>query len=526
MSMSYLRKQLSRSLTQPSHALTRARSILTTPRNTLFLSQTSLRAFSNQVVAAEKKEEKVAVTIPPSRWQKADENYQKFKKEKPTSEEFLRFLLKNVGFATATYLAGYAINEYLTVRKKLSEISLSLQDQSAANTVLLGENRVLCAQPDLYLSARLTSQDTQHYDKTRTELVQQLDKLKRSHTELDELHKHLAWKPIYHKTALRKQIANLKNNITQQIEQLEIAQVFNTSVWLQKNHRYDQGLTAITGIIHKLETIKKEKRETIIFNIDRVLAAAYNTQAKLHACLGHTLPDSKQVEAHRDQSETAYDQALALLTEDTHPTERAILLNSKAYLLTDRKKPETALVLRQEANRLKPDDDDIIRGLGFDLHAIENQKSEEKQDSAQLNKAYGYFSRALQLNPKVPNNWVSRGKLQLDRNDLAGALADFNEALKLDNHHSEANMQKAYLLLRQGDCETAKYHFQTGITTLIDRPHIVEKHRTNFAQLQQRYAKCSTVDSNNFFKPLAPPSASTTSATAATSSRPCAELRS
>jgi tetratricopeptide (TPR) repeat protein len=50
----------------------------------------------------------------------------------------------------------------------------------------------------------------------------------------------------------------------------------------------------------------------------------------------------------------------------------------------------------------------------------------------QLENAYRDYSRAIELNPAFGAPYTNRGNLRLLRNDIAGAMADFRTALKLD----------------------------------------------------------------------------------------------
>jgi Flp pilus assembly protein TadD len=69
----------------------------------------------------------------------------------------------------------------------------------------------------------------------------------------------------------------------------------------------------------------------------------------------------------------------------------------------------------------------------------------------QLENAYLDYSRAIELNPAFGAAYTNRGNVQLLRNDVAAAMADFRMALELDPNDQVAreNLEAIEAALRK-----------------------------------------------------------------------------
>ncbi len=363
-------------------------------------------------------------------------SYGKRKKDNPETDK----LLKKIFYATTGAVVTYLFNEYIETSKKLTQMSIALNSQARETTVKLETIRALRVQPFYWITTScLTEQDNQDYLENRTDLTQRIHQLKSYKNEIEEyrlfyvffkfpLNFNINLFFIFHNRFIRK----IETNLDQQINQLETVRSFNESIWLQKNHRYKEALDENKENIDKLESYKKNKVVTC-FDLSQALAAAYNAQAKLQACLAAFSSNEKEEKEYKENSLNSYSKAIAILEELTEKekeqkytkqgrekkylAELATLFNSQAYLYNSLGDLETAGKVRHRAYKLKPNDEYILCGMGLDLLKIEEKKLKSsssepvKIGECNLDKAYGYFNRALQLNDKIPNIYFHRGCL-------------------------------------------------------------------------------------------------------------------
>ncbi len=426
---------------------------------------------------------------------KFEERYKDWKKDNSATDELMQFALKNFVYVGLTAGVAYLFKEHIEAVKKVDRIKLAVESQTADNAVRLEKMCIFGAQPFLYLTRHLTEIDKQEYDKNQAELIQGINQQQRYLQEfslvpyipakglekyLQKL-KFLLTHPIGYLIYPTERIMELRVRLEQEIEQLKVVQAFNEIIWLQKNRQYKVALTKIEGVIQKLEAYQKNLTQKTLFNLPTILAAAYNAQAKLQASLAFT-KKPEEVKLLRDDSLAAYNKAIAVLEKvPDRWADLAILKSSKGFLLADCDRPEEALTLHQEADILKPNDGHILCGIGEALYSIE--KTQLLPRKTQLDLAYGYLTRALQLS-ETANKYVSRGKVLLELNETDGAMADFESALKLDKHHIEANLQKSYLLLSQPKpaCTAAGTYFKRSLVPLIGRSFEIERRKATFAK--------------------------------------------
>lgn len=417
--------------------------------------------------------------------------YKQEKEKNPASDELLRFVLKNIVYGSLTVFAAYFFNKYVQNNQRLNQIEIDLNRLIEENRKELDAVKAIRIQPLLYLTTNLKQEDIDHYNQAKSMLTTRQQLLRNHKKELQHLE-------LFHQLKAK----DFQRMIEQQIKILTITLLFNETIWFHKHRQYVKALEECSSVIKELDGVQKDPY------VYSLLAAAYNTQAKLEACVAYFSANEKEKTDYRSKSLSSYELAIKSLEKGgNNPSEKAILLNSKAYLLNDCKRFGQALELRKEANSFKPNDEHILCGIGLDLHEIEkeavNSQKRFEFDNAKLQEAYGYFTRALQLNDKVPNIYVSRGKLLVDMKKFEEAIVDFTQALSLDKTHSNAHLEHAYLLARQGKCDEAEKHFSLGLLPLLGgREHDIEEARKKLQEAQKqpigKHKACS-FEGNRFF---------------------------
>lgn len=458
---------------------------------------------SQDIVSSEIKE----VTPPASFRQQLQQRHREFegrykhcKEETPATHEFLLFLLKNGVYGSAIWLANEVYVEYQKLQQQLSFIEQTLDKYSDETRQALEKMRALQAQPLLYLTTQLSAQDQEDYRKQGAICEERLKQFKQYQEQLQVLiSKQFTFASQF--KGLVDKATSLKTTINTEIEQLEIVKSFNEVIWQHKNRYYQTALDTLNPLLQRLE---QSPEQSVVFLRKRILTAAYNTQAKLHACLARS--GSGDAKAHSDASLASYNRGIDLLAVNPkgYEVDIAILKSSKAYLLGDGGEHEEALKLHREANTLKPGDPHIVCGIGQDLYNIEQGKPEGQQrDRSKLNEAYAYLSRAIQHSEQiVPNIYLTRAKVLLALGDPKAALADCECALERDKHHSGAKLQKSHILLQQGHCKAASRFFKEGLVPLIGNPDAIAQKRADFKGLKERINSRCPESQDEFFEPL------------------------
>ncbi len=410
----------------------------------------------------------------PDFFKRQNDRWQRFQEEQPHTESFARFVLEKGAYAVLLYVIGSSVQMYLEAKSVAEEAEQVLQNASTKDT--LEQLHTLRIQPNLYLMTNVTEQDRQAYYTT----VHQLDELEQQLTQLlAKVQQHKDSLPNNQHLPLLVRFNILEEQLNKQLMQLAIAKDLNKSLWLHKNRQYSSALTIIDHLINRLENVSKTHFIATFLSREQLLAAAYNTKAKLLACQA-IINITPQPAMLRKAALNSYKQAIVYLeqarkTEPENPMltiELADLLNGKAFLLNAMGRPKAALALHQQALALKPNQVHTLSGLGLALYSIELKKPANQRNLANLDLAYGYFTRVTQLD-EYNNVYVYRGQLRVLLDDIQGAMSDFDQAIKLSPYHYEAHFEKALLLVKQGKIHAAQFHFQTSMASVSDKPGLL-----------------------------------------------------
>lgn len=223
-----------------------------------------------------------------------------------------------------------------------------------------------------------------------------------------------------------------------------------------------------------------------------------------------------------------YREALKLIPiGQTYSLECAILNNHIGTLFYELGDYGLALRFHELADTLKTDNEDVLCNIGLDLYSIvkmsreginyqegkdkiyeylkpmlshENgesgytsshifkRKDDKMSDLEKIEKAYRYLNKAILLNDKKPRAYVVLGKLKIDLlNDEIGALRCFEEAIKLQPDYSEALLEKAKILLKQGkegQLAIAQNLYVEAITTVANYSILVEKTKRDMKEYE------------------------------------------
>jgi Mg/Co/Ni transporter MgtE len=249
--------------------------------------------------------------------------------------------------------------------------------------------------------------------------------------------------------------------------------------------------TKLNAFIENSKDVSNERKtQSNILSLDSLLIAAYNAEAKLHACQAIIVKSIACQKHQQELSKKSYEKARKLADKRTSKStlplnsppscssnELAMLINGEAFLLNAMNNYSEAFTLHKRANQLMPDNPHVLSGLGVIHYKVGRYLAiTEKEKQHHFDKAYGYFCRVEQLNPNN-NFYVYRGKLLYAMGDLNAAMADFNKTLSFDPHHYEANYQKGKLLAAQDKTADAEKHFKRKNISLISRRGLFNKYR-------------------------------------------------
>lgn len=424
----------------------------------------------------------------------------------------LKDYAKEAFYGATAFLSVWAFNEYQDIHQKLDELKLSIGNQAHDRQVALNAMAAFQVYPLLYFTTLLTDKEHQTQQQEQSLLTQWQQQLQRDEAALNALNDRLITSlsskapEFTGLNSVKDKIAALQTGLAQEKEKQEFFQALHTVIWLHKTRQYATALKQLQPLIRQLHQWKEAGR-SMAFPLPYLLAVAYNTQAKLEACLSKKSLSDEEFWKHSDASLASYEKAISLLEKDSaFPKELAILKSSKGYLLGDRGKHKDASELHKESDTLKPEDEHILCGKGQDLYDAELAKKPAERERGNLDKAYAYLTQALRINDqtpnKTPNIYVTRGKIQVALNNLDSAMQDFDEALKLDKHHSEANLQKAQVLMRQSQCGPMTSFFKTGLVPLADRPQAVKQKLAELKAIKDTSgSKCALPEEDALFSP-------------------------
>ncbi|CAN5123581.1 hypothetical protein BH09BAC3_BH09BAC3_30060 [soil metagenome] len=86
-------------------------------------------------------------------------------------------------------------------------------------------------------------------------------------------------------------------------------------------------------------------------------------------------------------------------------------------------------------------------------------------------KAIAWLDSAIRLGPKVSSFWINRGTARMEKKDNAGALRDFEEALRLDPENSLAIHNIAIVTSQSGESTNSEQMLTEAIEKNKDMPY-------------------------------------------------------
>jgi tetratricopeptide (TPR) repeat protein len=89
------------------------------------------------------------------------------------------------------------------------------------------------------------------------------------------------------------------------------------------------------------------------------------------------------------------------------------------------------------------------QSAALDYFNLSYSHTEQKQpDSAMY-----YLSFALKLDPSMVNGYYNRGVIRFQKNDLLGAIEDFDKCLNLEISHGQAYNNRGYIYIMLGEVQ-------------------------------------------------------------------------
>ena len=106
----------------------------------------------------------------------------------------------------------------------------------------------------------------------------------------------------------------------------------------------------------------------------------------------------------------------------------------------------------------------------------------------QYDEALADFSRALEINPKVPQTYYNRGVAYQLQGRYDEAVADFNSALKINPRHAASHFNRGVALEKAGRIREAVEAYKQSIQ--YARPEyalFIEAARKKLVELESRH---------------------------------------
>jgi tetratricopeptide (TPR) repeat protein len=91
----------------------------------------------------------------------------------------------------------------------------------------------------------------------------------------------------------------------------------------------------------------------------------------------------------------------------------------------------------------------VAQTTAIDYFNLSYSLTEQKQpDSAMY-----YLSFALKMDPTMVNGYYNRGVIRFQKNDLLGAIEDFDKCVNLEISHGQAYNNKGYIYILLGEVQ-------------------------------------------------------------------------
>jgi len=170
---------------------------------------------------------------------------------------------------------------------------------------------------------------------------------------------------------------------------------------------------------------------------------------------------------------------------------RAIELNpqyrdayvNRAIAFTKMREYEKSIADRRRAIELEPKNPDNFLEYGF--------MGEAFQRIGRNDSAYVSFDRALALNPGYADALNNRGVIKLWRGDLAGAMADFSQAITRNSRHRGAYANRSLAYARMGEYERSIQDSRRAVAVEPGNPNAY----LEYVSMSQAFQKLGRSDS-------------------------------
>lgn len=100
---------------------------------------------------------------------------------------------------------------------------------------------------------------------------------------------------------------------------------------------------------------------------------------------------------------------------------------------------------------------------GIDLAKLHTNRGVERKRSGDLAGSLADYSEAIRLNPADPFAYNNRANTRRDMGDLPGAIADYGEALRVDPGYTAGYVNRGLLHERMGALDLARADFREAI---------------------------------------------------------------
>jgi tetratricopeptide (TPR) repeat protein len=98
-----------------------------------------------------------------------------------------------------------------------------------------------------------------------------------------------------------------------------------------------------------------------------------------------------------------------------------------------------------------------------DLAIVHNNRGDALRDKGEYDRAIADFNEAVRLNPKLAPPYHNRGNIYWHRGEYDSAIANFTEAIRLDPKFDEAYQNRANVLKTRGDLDGAMSDLNAAI---------------------------------------------------------------